>query len=89
MSDRLIRVMRRAERRDRVESALGIGQQMTKMRDDRAMRDAQRREREALREQQARERKEMKEFTACEREERRAFREQHAHRKNRKPSIWD
>lgn len=55
--DRITSAMERADRRDRAEDRLGISGGMTRLRDERNLRDAERRERQELRERQREERR--------------------------------
>lgn len=59
-NDRVGRMLRNAERQDRLEQKLGISETMTKLRDERALRSVERREREALRDKQRQDRKRMR-----------------------------
>lgn len=59
-NDRLKRVLRNAERKDLLEQKLGISETMTKLRDERALRSVERRERETLRDKQRQDRERMR-----------------------------
>lgn len=59
-NDRVGRMLKKADRQDRLEQKLGISETMTKMRDERALRSVERREREALRDKQRQDREKMR-----------------------------